>query len=453
MSEVFNNDFTSESNQQPSNSYPYSFEQPAAAQPQPSAPAPEQKKKGGKAGKIVALLLACALVGGGSGFGAAALMQKNAAAQPQSTTQASSDASVMLEAKRQAAALQVASVDTGKLLTPSEVYAQNVNSTVGITTSITTNYFGYQTTSAAAGSGFILTQDGYILTNYHVVEGSNSIKVTTYDGTSYDAQLIGYDESNDIAVLKIDATDLTPVVLGDSDTLNVGDTVVAIGNPLGELTFSLTAGLVSAKDREVTLSNSLTMDLIQTDCAINSGNSGGALFNLYGEVIGITNAKYSSSSSSSTASIDNIGFAIPINHVLPIVKSIIEKGYISKPYVGVSVSDVNQQTQLYGIPAGAAVQAVSDDSPAAKAGLQAGDVITSVNGTEITGSSDLVNLVSEAAIGDTLTMTVYRQGSTIELTVTVGEQVQSAQANEPTQQAVSDSPSGGRNGYPFGGRR
>ena len=311
MSEVFNNDFTSESNQQPSNSYPYSFEQPAAAQPQPSAPAPEQKKKGGKAGKIVALLLACALVGGGSGFGAAALMQKNAAAQPQSTTQASSDASVMLEAKRQAAALQVASVDTGKVLTPSEVYAQNVNSTVGITTSITTNYFGYQTTSAAAGSGFILTQDGYILTNYHVVEGSNSIKVTTYDGTSYDAQLIGYDESNDIAVLKIDATDLTPVVLGDSDTLNVGDTVVAIGNPLGELTFSLTTGVVSALDRPVTFSTGTTMNLIQTDCAINSGNSGGALFNLYGEVIGITNAKYSSSSSSSEASIDNIGFAIP----------------------------------------------------------------------------------------------------------------------------------------------
>ena len=245
MSEGFNNnEFTSEPSQQSSNSYPYSFEQPFdaqqqpfAAQPQPSAPVPEQKKKSGKAGKIVALLLACALVGGGSGFGAAALMQKNAAAQPQSTTQTSSDASVMLEAKRQAAALQVASVDTGKVLTPSEVYAQNVNSTVGITTSITTNYFGYQTTSAAAGSGFILTQDGYILTNYHVVEGSNSIKVTTYDGTSYDAQLIGYDESNDIAVLKIDATDLTPVVLGDSDTLNVGDTVVAIGNPLGELTF------------------------------------------------------------------------------------------------------------------------------------------------------------------------------------------------------------------------
>ena len=410
MSEGFNNnEFTSEPSQQSSNSYPYSFEQPFdaqqqpfAAQPQPSAPVPEQKKKSGKAGKIVALLLACALVGGGSGFGAAALMQKNAAAQPQSTTQASSDASVMLEAKRQAAALQVASVDTGKVLTPSEVYAQNVNSTVGITTSITTNYFGYQTTSAAAGSGFILTQDGYILTNYHVVEGSNSITVTTYDGTSYDAQLIGYDESNDIAVLKIDATDLTPVVLGDSDTLNVGDTVVAIGNPLGELTFSLTTGVVSALDRPVTLSTGTTMNLIQTDCAINSGNSGGALFNLYGEVIGITNAKYSSSGSSSEASIDNIGFAIPIDQVRSIFESIITNGYIVKPYIGVTVSDVSSESQSYGLPQGAAVRSVTENGPAAEAGLQENDIITAVNGETITGSNDLVKLVKASAAGDTL---------------------------------------------------
>ena len=341
----------------------------------------------------------------------------------------------------------------GSAMTPAQLYQSNVDSVVAISCTMQTTAYGQSVEGTSSGSGFILTQDGYILTNYHVVEGSNSIKVTTYDGTSYDAQLIGYDESNDIAVLKIDATDLTPVVLGDSDTLNVGDTVVAIGNPLGELTFSLTTGVVSALDRPVTFSTGTTMNLIQTDCAINSGNSGGALFNLYGEVIGITNAKYSSSSSSSTASIDNIGFAIPINHVLPIVKSIIEKGYISKPYVGVSVSDVNQQTQLYGIPAGAAVQAVSDGSPAAEAGLQAGDVITRVNGTEITGSSDLVSLVSASSIGDTLTMTVYRQGSTMELTVTVGEQVQSALANEQTQQAASDSQSGGWNGYPFGGRR
>ena len=462
MSEVFNNnEFTSEPSQQSSNSYPYSFEQPFdaqqqpfAAQPQPSAPVPEQKKKSGKAGKIVALLLACALVGGGSGFGAAALMQKNAAAQPQSTTQASSDASVMLEAKRQAAALQVASVDTGKVLTPSEVYAQNVNSTVGITTSITTNYFGYQTTSAAAGSGFILTQDGYILTNYHVVEGSNSIKVTTYDGTSYDAQLIGYDESNDIAVLKIDATDLTPVVLGDSDTLNVGDTVVAIGNPLGELTFSLTTGVVSALDRPVTLSTGTTMNLIQTDCAINSGNSGGALFNLYGEVIGITNAKYSSSGSSSEASIDNIGFAIPIDQVRSIFESIITNGYIVKPYIGVTVSDVSSESQSYGLPQGAAVRSVTENGPAAEAGLQENDIITAVNGETITGSNDLVKLVKASAAGDTLELTVYRQGQTTTLTLTVGEQktdalpAQTTDQNQQSQQGYYD---GGQADNQFGG--
>ena len=430
--------------------YNDSYETPSQEIPPYTPPTPKKREKKNHVGlRICALALVFALLGGALGAGGIIWYESSHG----QTGTVSKNETAMLQGIRESSVLNTVTVDTGKEMTAAEVYAANVNSTVGITTSITTNYWGFQTTSAAAGSGFILTEDGYILTNYHVVENSNSITVAMYNGDTYDATLVGYDESNDVAVLKIDAQGLSPVVLGDSDNLNVGDSVVAIGNPLGELTFSLTAGLVSAKDREVTLSNSLTMDLIQTDCAINSGNSGGALFNLHGEVIGITNAKYSSSSSSSTASIDNIGFAIPINHVLSIVKSIIEKGYISKPYVGVSVSDVNQQTQLYGIPAGAAVQSVSDDSPAAKAGLQAGDVITSVNGTAITGSSDLVSLVSASAIGDTLTMTVYRQGSTLELTVTVGEQVQSALANEQTQQAVSDSQSGGWNSYPFGGRR
>ena len=436
-------EFNYDSNYEPiQHQQSYSYEcsggpQPSASQPA-SQPEPAPQKKSGKAGKVVALLLACALVGGGSGWGAAALAQKNssAAAAP---TAASSDASVMLEGQRQTAALQVASVDTSKLLTASEVYAQNVNSTVGITTSITTNYFGYQTTGAAAGSGFILTADGYILTNYHVVESSDSIKVTTYDGTSYDAQLIGYDESNDIAVLKIDATDLTPVVLGDSDTLNVGDSVVAIGNPLGELTFSLTAGAISALDRPVTLSSGTTMNLMQTDCAINSGNSGGALFNMYGEVIGITNAKYSSSSSSSEASIDNIGFAIPINQVRSIVESIIQNGYIIKPYIGVSVSDVSSESQSYGLPQGAAVRSVVDGSPAAEAGLQENDIITAANGDAITGSNDLVKLVKAASAGDTLELTVYRQGQTVTVTLTVGEQKQDALPAQTTDNTQSDS--------------
>ena len=337
------------------------------------------------------------------------------------------------EGQRESSVIDVAKVDTGKLMTPAEVYAANVNSTVGITTSVTTNFWGFQTTSAASGSGFILTGDGYVLTNYHVIESSNSISVTLYDGKSYDAVLIGYDESSDIAVLKIDAEGLTPVVLGDSDNLNVGDSVVAIGNPLGELTFSLTSGAVSALNREITLSNSVTMNLIQTDCAINSGNSGGALFNLYGEVIGITNAKYSGSGSG--ASIDNIGFAIPINHVRGIVESIIENGYVAKPYIGVTVSDVSEETMSYGLPAGAAVRAVSEDSPAEKAGLQVNDIITAVNGKEISGRTGLSEAVSAASVGDTLTLTVYRQGNTISVDVTVGEQIQSALANEDNRQS------------------
>ena len=337
------------------------------------------------------------------------------------------------EGQRESSVIDVAKVDTGKLMTPAEVYAANVNSTVGITTSVTTNFWGFQTTSAASGSGFILTGDGYVLTNYHVIESSNSISVTLYDGKSYDAVLIGYDESSDIAVLKIDAEGLTPVVLGDSDNLNVGDSVVAIGNPLGELTFSLTSGAVSALNREITLSNSVTMNLIQTDCAINSGNSGGALFNLYGEVIGITNAKYSGSGSG--ASIDNIGFAIPINHVRGIVESIIENGYVAKPYIGVTVSDVSEETMGYGLPAGAAVKAVSEDSPAEKAGLQVNDIITAVNGKEISGRTGLSEAVSAASVGDTLTLTVYRQGNTISVDVTVGEQIQSALANEDNRQS------------------
>ena len=209
-------------------------------------------------------------------------------------------------------------------------------------------------------------------------------------------------------MLKVDAENLSPVVLGDSDNLNVGDSVVAIGNPLGELTFSLTAGVVSALDREVTLSGNVTMELIQTDCAINSGNSGGALFNLYGEVIGITNAKYSSSGSG--ASIDNIGFAIPINSVMNIVESIIEKGYIAKPYIGVSVTSVSSETQSYGLPKGAAVKAISEDSPAEKAGLQINDIITAANGTTIESSDDLVRLVGDLYDGAELQLTVYRQG-------------------------------------------
>ena len=201
------------------------------------------KKKGFPWGKMIALMLVAALLGGALGAGGVLLLGSSG----------SGSSSQVLKGERPSTVIDVATIDTSKQMSPAEVYAQNVASTVGITTSVTTNYFGFTTTSAAAGSGFVLSEDGYILTNYHVIENSTSIKVTMYDGSSYDAELIGYDESNDIAVLKVDAENLSPVVLGDSDNLNVGDSVVAIGNPLGELTFSLTAGVVSALDADAHL--------------------------------------------------------------------------------------------------------------------------------------------------------------------------------------------------------
>ena len=395
-------------------------EEPAHYHYQPETKKPPRKKGGGR---MIAIALCFSLLGGILGAGGTLLLSQNL--EPDLSLENRSDA---LIAQREYTRLELNPVNTGTLMTPAEVYAANVNSTVGITTSITTNYWGFQTTSAASGSGFIITDDGYILTNYHVVESSSSISVSMYDGTAYQATLIGYDESNDIAVLKINAQNLAPVILGDSDSLNVGDSVVAIGNPLGELTFSLTAGAVSAKDRQVTFSGNVTMDLIQTDCAINSGNSGGALFNLYGEVVGITNAKYSSSGSE--ASIDNIGFAIPLNNVMDIVESIIEKGYISKPYIGVSVSNVSAQTQSYGIPAGAAIQSISEGSPAEEAGLTVGDIILEVNDVAIASSSELVDIIGSFSVGDELTLSIYRQGEILDIPLTVGEQIQSALANE-----------------------
>ncbi len=398
---------------------------------QPQYEAPKAKKKSGS-GKVIALALCFSLLGGAVGTGGTYVGMRYLNGE---TSQAAEDSSeskketVLLTSSRISNALTQTAAGTGTLMTASEVYKANVNSTVGITTSITTNYFGYETTAAASGSGFIISADGYIVTNHHVIDGANKTTVTLYDGKSYEAELIGSDESNDIAVLKIDADGLTPVVLGSSNDLSVGDEVVAIGNPLGELTFSLTAGVVSALDRTITTQNT-TMNLIQTDTAINSGNSGGALFNMYGEVVGITNAKYSSSGLTSEASIDNIGFAIPIDNVKSIIESLIKNGYVIKPYIGISVAEVSSELKDYGVPGGVAVKVVKDDSPAENAGLKVNDVITKVNGKEISSSSELIALVKASSKGDKLDLTVYRNGSYTEITVTVDETKQESNTTE-----------------------
>ena len=411
-----------------SNNFSNVSEQPAHEQP--------KTHKKGRGAKIAAFAICLVLLCGGSAFGGMMLGANYLTESDSDDNSSTKSVSTILTGTKDKSsdssdsAINVSTVNTDKLMTASEIYAQYVNSTVGITTSITTNYFGYQTTAAASGSGFIITDDGYIVTNYHVIEDADSIKVTTYDGTSYDARLIGIDENNDLAVIKINADGLTPVVIGSSDDLNVGDNVIAIGNPLGELTFSLTSGVVSALDREVTMSNALTMDLIQTDCAINSGNSGGALFNMYGEVVGITNAKYSSSSSSE-ASIDNIGFAIPISDVMDTIESIIEDGVIKTPYIGVSVGQATTSSgsgrfEMSYQATGAMVVGVTENSPAEKAGLKEDDVITAVDGKEIAYVSDLTSYIASRDPGDEITLTIERDGEEKEIKVTVGEQTQKA---------------------------
>ncbi len=316
-------------------------------------------------------------------------------------------------------------------LSLADLYEENVVSTVGITISGRTNSrYGYGYTYQASGSGFIITEDGYILTNYHVIENSDTVTVATYDDQTYEAEIIGYDETNDIAVLKIDAENLRPVTLGNSDKLRVGDSVFAIGNPLGELTFSLTHGVVSALSRNVRTEAGNSMDLIQTDCAINSGNSGGALFNSRGEVIGITNAKYSSSGISE-AEIDNVGFAIPVNSFTRIVTSIIENGYVLKPYIGVTVSPISDETAgITGIKAGAVVLDVTEGGPADQAGIRVNDVIVKVDRTEIKDSNDLVQVISKSEPGDVMTFNIYRQGEEIQIDVEIGSKTQSALNNE-----------------------
>ena len=372
---------------------------------------PPMPRKNRRIVKIVAFGLACALLGGLAAGAAVRFIPG-----------LSGEGSTVLYEGHAPVAVTMSNVTSDQPMTGSQVYAANVGSAVGITTElVTTNFWGQTVKGAAAGSGFVVTHDGYILTNYHVIDGASSIQVAFADGASYPATLVGGEEPNDIAVLKIEAEGLTPVVLGDSDNLVVGEQVCAIGNPLGELTFTFTAGYVSARDRTITMENGEVMNMLQTDTAINSGNSGGPLFNMYGQVIGITTAKYSSSGSSS-ASIEGIGFAIPINDVKDMVKDIIEKGYVTgKPNVGIIMSDVSADAQRYGIPAGASISAVLEGSCGQKAGLQSGDIITAVGDTTVSSSKQLSSLIKENKAGDTVSLTIYRNGETKTLSVTLDE--------------------------------
>ncbi len=433
--------------------------------PEPSVPGtpfsaggmkPPKRKKGGAA-KVVALVLACTLAGGSAGVGGAYLYQRFA---PQLSV---SDNRVAIYEGDRPQVETIVNANNGQPMTPEQLYAANLGSCVGITVNTTQNIWGQTTTSAASGSGFVLSQDGYIATNYHVIEEaaeddtrSVSIEVSFANGDKYDAKLVGGEKDNDVAVIKIEASGLTPVILGDSDKLVVGEKVYAIGNPLGELTYSLTDGLVSALDRLITTGengSSTTLNVFQTNCAINPGNSGGPLFDSYGNVVGITTAKYTQSSSGVNA--EGLGFVLPINDVKTILADLIAHGYVTgKPYMGVQVANVSSEAQRYGISAGAAVSYVAEGSCAQRAGLQVNDIIVAIDDTAIDSSSALTAaLTTGYKAGDKATLTVIRSQQELELTITFDEKNAETEANNPRQESQQQ-PSQG-NGYyyewPYGG--
>ena len=303
---------------------------------------------------------------------------------------------------------------SGDGLTPAQVYAKNVDSVVMINNKVTT----MGQTGTSTGSGFILTEDGYVVTNHHVVEGDGRLSVTLTNGEVYAATLVGSDNTNDVALLKIEAQGLQAVTVGSSDALIVGDQVAAIGNPLGELTSTLTVGYVSAKERDVT-TEGFAINMLQTDAAINSGNSGGPLFNMKGEVVGITTAKYSGTSSSG-ASIEGVGFAIPIDDVKGLLSDLATYGYITGAYLGVSVSDMDSTAaNYYGLPMGAYVQEATEGFAAAKAGVQAKDIIVALGDITVTNVNSLTRALRNFAAGDQTTITVFRSGREIKLNITL----------------------------------
>lgn len=302
-----------------------------------------------------------------------------------------------------------------------------------------------QYTQIGSGSGFIVSSEGYVVTNYHVIEDGNSFKVTVNSQEEYDAKVVGYDSYSDLAVLKIEGANkqFESVVLGDSSSVKVGELAVAIGSPLGEaLNNTVTVGYISAKDREIT-SNSHTVKMIQTDAAINPGNSGGPLLNSSGQVIGINTMKSTFAgydSYGNAVSADGISFAIPISDAMPIITQIIQTGKYQRPGIGISYYTVDSETaKKNNIPEGLLIRAVNNNSPASAAGLKVDDIITGVEGKEIKTGTELNDILNTKKVGDKIKITVNRNGNSVDTELTLGDLNEITKATESTQKSPSNS--------------
>ena len=396
---------------------------PPPAGPEQNAAAPGQPKKQKKdhsklAKNAVALVLAAAMgfVGGfaGAQFGNGG--HKVVIQQVERSDSSAASDSVDAAADGTTVSSGMTTAQVAKMVSPSVV----VITTEQVVYSQWSGY-GQSQVESGAGSGVIISSDGYILTCDHVVAGASNITVTIGDD-DYTATVVGEDSTSDVAVLKIDANGLTPAVVGDSDTLTVGDNVLAVGNPLGELGGTVTSGIVSALNRSVSIQSSgsvNTMSLIQMDASVSPGNSGGGLFNMNGELVGIVNAK------SSDSDAEGLGFAIPVNDAVKVAQELLENGYVTgRPYLGISyyaVTDAQTAAQLGVNAYGVYIVEVVKGGPADKAGLQAGDRIVSVDGSEVATQSDLGTLMQDHKAGDTIEITVARGGQMQTVTVTLGE--------------------------------
>ncbi|MBR5586679.1 MAG: trypsin-like peptidase domain-containing protein [Clostridia bacterium] len=314
-----------------------------------------------------------------------------------------------------------------KSLSTVDIAAQVGPSVVGITTKYTyRSFFGQAYEQSGSGSGIIVSDDGYVATNFHVIENANSVSVVLNTGETYDAKVVGFDASTDLALLKINVTGLSEATLGSSDTLQVGELAVAIGNPLGqELAGTVTVGVISAVNRSIAMDDGSTATLIQTDAAINPGNSGGALVNAYGEVIGINSMKFSGNN------VEGIGFAIPMDIAKPILTELMTNGYVSgRPLIGISLREITPEiAAINDIPAGIQVAYVSEGGAAEKAGIKQGDTIVSVNGKLVETTKDVSDIRDQHKAGDTIKIEVNRDGQTLSFDVVLQEDTTSRTSN------------------------
>ena len=444
------NDFSGASSQpdpQPENAAPAQDAGNSGTTPPPVHPVqaetvpPEQPRKpkkhydGKKLARSAAALVLAAAVGFGGGVVGARVGGSNKVVIQQVTHASSADGST------DSTGTSLSASASGSLTTAQ--VAEMVNPSVVVITTEQVVYsqwswYGQSQVESGAGSGVIISSDGYILTCAHVVDGASNITVTIGD-KDYTATLVGEDTTSDVAVIKIDATGLTPATVGDSDALTVGDNVLAVGNPLGELGGTVTSGIISALNRSVSIqgtSSVNTMSLIQMDASVSPGNSGGGLFNMNGELIGIVNAKSSSSDA------EGLGFAIPINDAIKVAQDLLENGYVSgRPYLGITyigVTDAQTAQQLGVNSYGVYVVEVVKGGPADKAGLQSGDRVVSVDGTEVASQTDFGTIIQKHSAGDTITITVARGGQMQDVTVTLGEKTASTTSS---QQNASSTPS------------